>query len=35
MGQGAHSDIIVAAAKAYINALNKIASIRTRMELNI
>ena len=23
LGQGAHSDIIVASAKAYINALNK------------
>ncbi|MBW1659351.1 MAG: hypothetical protein JRJ48_02510, partial [Deltaproteobacteria bacterium] len=24
MGQGAHTDIIVAGAKAYINALNKL-----------
>ncbi|MDT8420351.1 MAG: 2-isopropylmalate synthase [Desulfuromonadales bacterium] len=30
LGQGAHPDIIVASAKAYINALNKIASIATR-----
>ena len=26
LGQGAHPDIIVASARAYINALNKIAS---------
>ena len=35
IGQGAHEDIIVASAKAYINALNKIASVieRTRVSL--
>jgi 2-isopropylmalate synthase len=34
IGQGAHPDIVVASAKAYINALNKIASraIRTAVE---
>jgi 2-isopropylmalate synthase len=30
LGQGAHPDIIVASAKAYINAINKIASIAQR-----
>ncbi len=30
LGQGAHSDIIVASAKAYINALNKLASVLQR-----
>lgn len=30
LGQGAHPDIIVASAKAYINALNKIVSISQR-----
>jgi len=30
LGQGAHPDIIVASAKAYINSLNKIASIVNR-----
>lgn len=35
LGQGAHSDIIVAAAKAYINALNKIVSIKKRTEVNV
>lgn len=30
LGQGAHPDIIVASAKAYINALNKIAGIAQR-----
>ncbi len=35
LGQGADSDIIVASAKAYINALNKMASVveRTRIHL--
>jgi len=35
IGQGAHEDIIVASAKAYINALNKMASVieRTRVSL--
>ncbi len=35
LGQGAHPDIIVASAKAYINALNKIASkpIRTNPQI--
>ena len=35
IGKGAHEDIIVASAKAYINALNKIASVieRTRVSL--
>lgn len=32
LGQGAHPDIIVASAKAYINALNKIASIAQRTQ---
>ncbi|PLX97198.1 MAG: 2-isopropylmalate synthase, partial [Desulfuromonas sp.] len=32
LGQGAHPDIIVASAKAYINALNKIATISKRMQ---
>ncbi len=32
LGQGAHPDIIVASAKAYINALNKIASMTKRAE---
>lgn len=32
LGQGAHPDIIVASAKAYINALNKIASIAKRSQ---
>ena len=35
LGQGAHPDIIVAAAKAYINALNKIASLRKRTAIDI
>lgn len=30
LGQGAHEDIIVASAKAYINALNKMASVMDR-----
>jgi len=35
LGQGAHSDIIVASAKAYINALNKALDVtqRTRIEI--
>lgn len=32
LGQGAHPDIIVASAKAYINALNKIAGISKRSQ---
>jgi 2-isopropylmalate synthase len=32
LGQGAHPDIIVASAKAYINALNKIACVTKRMQ---
>ena len=32
LGQGAHPDIIVASAKAYINALNKIADIAKRLQ---
>ena len=32
LGQGAHPDIIVASAKAYINALNKIVSLAKRMQ---
>ncbi|WP_303720481.1 2-isopropylmalate synthase [Malonomonas rubra] len=35
LGQGAHSDIIVASAKAYINALNKIASIAQRTQESV
>lgn len=35
LGQGAHPDIIVASAKAYINALNKIAIIAQRMQGDI
>lgn len=35
LGQGAHPDIIVASAKAYINALNKIASFAQRMQGDI
>ena len=35
LGQGAHPDIIVASAKAYINALNKIVSIANRMQGDI
>ncbi|MEZ4600484.1 MAG: 2-isopropylmalate synthase [Syntrophotaleaceae bacterium] len=31
LGQGAHPDIIVASAKAYINALNKLATVLTRI----
>ena len=32
LGQGAHPDIIVASAKAYINALNKIAGVAKRTQ---
>lgn len=32
LGQGAHPDIIVASAKAYVNALNKIASVAKRTQ---
>jgi len=35
LGQGAHPDIIVASAKAYINALNKIASFAQRVQGDI
>jgi 2-isopropylmalate synthase len=35
LGQGAHPDIIVAAAKAYINALNKIASLQKRTPVDL
>ena len=35
LGQGAHSDIIVASAKAYINALNKLAVAEKRSHTNI
>ncbi|NOY12862.1 MAG: 2-isopropylmalate synthase [Deltaproteobacteria bacterium] len=35
LGQGAHPDIIVASAKAYINALNKIAGLANRAKSNI
>ncbi|SDE16359.1 2-isopropylmalate synthase [Desulfuromonas thiophila] len=35
LGQGAHPDIIVAAAKAYVNALNKIASLQKRTAVDL
>jgi len=35
LGQGAHPDIIVASAKAYINALNKIASKTKRSSVSL
>jgi len=35
LGQGAHPDIIVASARAYINALNKIANNEKRLNPNI
>jgi len=35
LGQGAHSDIIVASAKAYVNALNKIASVVKRTSIHL
>jgi 2-isopropylmalate synthase len=35
LGQGAHSDIIVASAKAYINALNKAASVAKRTTVHL
>ncbi len=35
LGQGAHEDIIVASAKAYINALNKMASVMERTRVSI
>ncbi len=35
LGQGAHPDIIVAAAKAYINALNKLASLQKRTTVDV
>ncbi|OHB32946.1 MAG: 2-isopropylmalate synthase [Desulfuromonadaceae bacterium GWC2_58_13] len=35
LGQGAHPDIIVASAKAYINALNKIATAPVRNEIHL
>ena len=34
-GQGAHPDIIVASAKAYIHALNKLATAPRRTEMTI
>ena len=35
LGQGAHPDIVVASAKAYINALNKIAGTEQRARANL
>ncbi|MBW6510700.1 MAG: 2-isopropylmalate synthase [Desulfuromonadaceae bacterium] len=35
LGQGAHEDIIVASAKAYINALNKMASVIERTHISL
>ncbi len=35
LGQGAHPDIIVASAKAYINALNKVASVDKRNRVHL
>ena len=35
LGQGAHPDIIVASAKAYINALNKMASVVKRTSVQL
>jgi len=35
LGQGSHSDIIVASAKAYINALNKALDIAQRDRVEI
>jgi 2-isopropylmalate synthase len=35
LGQGAHPDIIVASAKAYINALNKLASVMERRQVQL
>jgi 2-isopropylmalate synthase len=35
LGQGSHSDIIVASAKAYINALNKALDVATRTRVEI
>jgi 2-isopropylmalate synthase len=35
IGQGAHNDIIVASAKAYINALNKIATVVKRTTIHL
>jgi 2-isopropylmalate synthase len=35
LGQGDHSDIIVASAKAYVNALNKIASVVKRTSIHL
>lgn len=35
LGQGSHEDIIVASAKAYINALNKMASVMERTSITI
>ena len=35
LGQGAHPDIIVASAKAYINALNKIANVAKRTQATV
>ncbi len=35
LGQGAHPDIIVASAKAYINALNKMVSVNKRQQVHL
>lgn len=35
IGQGAHTDIIVASAKAYVNALNKLAYKKKRFKVNL
>ena len=35
LGQGAHSDIIVASAKAYINALNKLLNVSERKRISL
>ncbi|PLX85100.1 MAG: 2-isopropylmalate synthase [Desulfuromonas sp.] len=35
LGQGAHPDIIVASAKAYINALNKMATVAQRTSIHL
>ncbi|BCR05452.1 2-isopropylmalate synthase [Desulfuromonas versatilis] len=35
LGQGAHPDIIVASAKAYVNALNKAASVESRTSVHL
>jgi 2-isopropylmalate synthase len=35
LGQGAHPDVIVASAKAYLNALNKLASVINRTQVHL